>query len=164
MSGAVTAVVNGTGTVQEAFATMFQNIGQAFLDMATRMIAQALIMKVLGILMPGSNTAAVADPLANFNAGALQYRAAGGPVTGGSPYIVGERGPELFVPGRSGSIVANNQLAGGGDTIVNGGINITVENTGESLGAEAQKQIARQVQGIVMGTLMNERRSGGMLR
>jgi len=60
--------------------------------------------------------------------------------------------------------VPNNQLAGGGDTIVNGGINITVENTGESLGAEAQKQIARQVQGIVMGTLMNERRSGGLLR
>jgi hypothetical protein len=164
MSSAVTAVVNGTGTVQEAFATMFQNIGKAFLDMATRMIAQALVMKVLGILMPGSNTPAATDPLANFNAGALQYRAAGGPVTGGSPYIVGERGPELFVPGRSGSIVPNNQLAGGGDTIVNGGINITVENTGESLGAEAQKQIARQVQGIVMGTLMNERRSGGMLR
>jgi hypothetical protein len=96
----------------------------------------------------------------------LSFRATGGPVTSGSPYIVGERGPELFVPGRSGSIVPNNRLAagGGGDTVVNGGINITVENTGESLGAEAQKQIARQVQGIVMGTLMNERRSGGLLR
>ena len=39
-------------------------------------------------------------------------RALGGPVVGGSPYIVGENGPELFVPGRSGSIVPNDVLAG----------------------------------------------------
>jgi hypothetical protein len=53
MSSAITAVVTGTGTVQEAFATMFQNIGKAFIDMATQMIAQALVMKVLGILGNG---------------------------------------------------------------------------------------------------------------
>ena len=41
-------------------------------------------------------------------------RAHGGPVHGGTPYMVGERGPELFVPGSSGSIVPNNQLAVGG--------------------------------------------------
>jgi hypothetical protein len=34
-------------------------------------------------------------------------RAAGGPVAGGGPYIVGERGPEVFVPGSSGTIMAN---------------------------------------------------------
>ncbi len=42
-----------------------------------------------------------------FAGRALPMRADGGPVTGGSPYIVGERGPEVFVPGRSGSIVPN---------------------------------------------------------
>jgi TP901 family phage tail tape measure protein len=36
-------------------------------------------------------------------------RAAGGPVMGGRAYIVGERGPELFVPGRSGTIVAGGR-------------------------------------------------------
>jgi len=44
-------------------------------------------------------------------------RALGGPVSGGSPYIVGERGPELFVPAVSGGIVPNNQVGsfmGGG--------------------------------------------------
>ncbi len=40
------------------------------------------------------------------------YRANGGPVTGGSPYIVGEQGPELFVPSTSGIIVPNHQLGG----------------------------------------------------
>lgn len=39
-------------------------------------------------------------------------RAGGGPVSYGSSYIVGERGPELFVPGRSGSIVPNGALGG----------------------------------------------------
>ena len=37
----------------------------------------------------------------------------GGPVTAGSPYIVGEEGPELFVPGRSGTIVPNGALTSG---------------------------------------------------
>ena len=50
-------------------------------------------------------------------------RAKGGPVTGGRPYLVGEQGPELFVPGQSGGIVPNNGLAmagaGGGSTNIN---------------------------------------------
>lgn len=37
-------------------------------------------------------------------AGAGMMRASGGPVTGGAPYIVGEQGPELFVPQQSGRI------------------------------------------------------------
>lgn len=40
----------------------------------------------------------------------LQARALGGPVSGGQPYLVGERGPELFVPQVSGGIVPNNSV------------------------------------------------------
>ena len=40
-------------------------------------------------------------------------RASGGPVSDGAPYIVGEQGPELFVPGASGQIVSNDMLGGG---------------------------------------------------
>ena len=54
MNGAVQSVMSGNTTISEAFGTMFQNIGQAFIKMATEMIAKALIMKVLGILMPGA--------------------------------------------------------------------------------------------------------------
>jgi len=46
--------------------------------------------------------------------GNVQYRAHGGPVSAGFPYIVGEQGPELFVPGKSGTIVPNGA---GGATI-----------------------------------------------
>jgi hypothetical protein len=41
-------------------------------------------------------------------------RAGGGRVTGGMPYVVGEMGPELFMPGRGGNIVPNDRLGGGG--------------------------------------------------
>ena len=44
------------------------------------------------------------------------HRADGGPVSRNTPYIVGERGPEMFVPSSSGNIVPNNQLQGGGET------------------------------------------------
>ena len=43
-------------------------------------------------------------------AASLPGRAAGGPVSGGSPYVVGERGPEIFVPSSSGSVAANKSL------------------------------------------------------
>lgn len=38
----------------------------------------------------------------------IEGRASGGPVYGGQPYMVGEQGPELFVPGSSGTIVPNS--------------------------------------------------------
>ena len=44
-------------------------------------------------------------------------RANGGPVAGGSSYLVGERGPELFTPGTSGNITPNNALGGGSITV-----------------------------------------------
>jgi phage-related minor tail protein len=37
-------------------------------------------------------------------------RAYGGPVNSGSPYMVGERGPEMFVPRSSGTIIPNNAM------------------------------------------------------
>jgi phage-related minor tail protein len=40
-------------------------------------------------------------------------RAAADPVAAKQTYLVGERGPELFSPGTSGSIVPNHQLGGG---------------------------------------------------
>ena len=43
----------------------------------------------------------------------------------GKPYMVGERGMEMFVPNQSGSIIPNNQLGGGGGTVVNQVINVT---------------------------------------
>ena len=47
----------------------------------------------------------------------LPKRAFGGPVAGGGSYLVGERGPEVFTPRRSGAIVPNLALAGAGMSV-----------------------------------------------
>lgn len=44
--------------------------------------------------------------------GGVEWRARGGPALAGRPYIVGEQGPELFVPRTSGQVVANGALGG----------------------------------------------------
>ena len=55
--------------------------------------------------------------------GIAGFMAAGGPVSAGSPYVVGEQGPELFVPHASGTIVPNNKMgsSGGGGS---GGVTV----------------------------------------
>lgn len=55
--------------------------------------------------------------------------AAGGTVSANKPYIVGEVGPELFVPSGSGRIVPNNQLGGGG-TVINLTVNGAIDSEG----------------------------------
>jgi|TARA_R100000479_G_scaffold49352_1_gene22792 hypothetical protein len=70
--------------------------------------------------------------------GGIPFLADGGPVSKNQPYIVGEEGPELFVPNKSGTIVPNNMMpqagssggsAMGGDVTVNFNIN-TVDAAG----------------------------------
>lgn len=59
--------------------------------------------------------------------GGLLGLASGGPVTAGTPYIVGENGPELFVPSAGGQIIPNHALGGGGGSAIAGGaVNIFI--------------------------------------
>lgn len=60
-------------------------------------------------------------------------RAAGGPVTAGEPYLVGERGPELFMPHGSGSIVNNSRLGGMGGSTVNVTVNMPAGSNGDDV-------------------------------
>lgn len=59
--------------------------------------------------LPGDWTPLHIEPVS------IAGRAKGGPVTAGTPYMVGEKGPELFVPGRSGTIVPNGPAGPGVD-------------------------------------------------
>ena len=58
------------------------------------------------------------------------FKAAGGPVTSGTSYIVGEQGPELFTPGRNGSITPNHALGGGGGAVINLTVNGAIDPEG----------------------------------
>jgi hypothetical protein len=91
---------------------------------AVKALASALANSVVGKAVSG-----IASGIGSVFGGG---RAQGGSVTGGTPYLVGERGAELFVPQSSGSIVPNSSL-GGGTTI-----NLTVNGAIDSEGAARQ--------------------------
>jgi len=74
----------------------------------------------------------------------LQGRAAGGPVVGGSPYVVGERGPELFVPSSSGAILPRVPATiGGGAGSSTTNINVTVTSADPNAVVAALQQYVR---------------------
>nr|BAR22991.1 phage tail tape measure protein [uncultured Mediterranean phage uvMED]BAR23128.1 phage tail tape measure protein [uncultured Mediterranean phage uvMED] len=85
-------------------------------------------------------------------------RALGGPVSAQKPYMVGERGPELFVPGAQGNIVPNNAM---------GGANVVVNV--DASGSQAQgnqpnaKALGSAIGAAVQAELIKQKRPGGLL-
>jgi hypothetical protein len=169
-------IMTGTQTAQEALASFFQNIAKSFLDMATEIIAQMVIMyafkQLLGLFGGGagiapsnnfsgafSGTTASFNP-SSFGMGLLPGRAKGGPVSSGQTYMVGERGPELFVPGRSGTIVANDKMGGGNTNVV-----VNVDAKGSSVEGDEQgaNQLGRVISAAVQSELIKQQRPGGIL-
>ena len=121
----------GVAMVQDFAAGMGQAIasgqkfGQAFkqifADMLKQIIAlivQAAILAALFAMIPGlgaaSGFAKGGMGFKDILSGSLQGRASGGSVAGGTPYMVGENGPELFMSNTGGNIVPNHALGGGG--------------------------------------------------
>ena len=89
---------------------------------------------------------------------AFGMRASGGSVQKGQPYIVGERGAELFVPNQSGQIQQSARGTGGGATTVNFNIN-TVDASGfEELLVRSRGTITQLINNAV-----NERGSKNLI-
>lgn len=78
----------------------------------------------------------------------LPGRASGGPVTGGEAYMVGERGPEMFVPRSSGSIVPNDALGGATQIHIMEGASVSVGSQGDinALADAVSTRLARVLQ------------------
>lgn len=91
-----------------------RSVIQDMLIMNMKLQAMTLIRGLLGSFIPTVAAASPSQYALNFTGarlGGLPGRASGGPVNGNSPYLIGERGPELFVPSGSGTIVPNHMLA-----------------------------------------------------
>ncbi|HRO60312.1 MAG TPA: tape measure protein [Burkholderiaceae bacterium] len=106
----------------------FKNIGDAFANLMKRMAAEAMAANLANAMFgdfgkTGKVGGLFGDGIKWLGSLFGGPRAAGGPVSGGTSYLVGEKGPELFVPRQSGSIVPNDTLRGGSPNIV---INSTV--------------------------------------
>lgn len=107
MEDALVGLVNGTMSAKDAFRSM----------------ASSIINDLIRIMIQKSITGPIAGAMDGFFSGG--GKAIGGSVQSGKPYMVGERGAEMFVPNQSGSIIPSNRLGGGGGTVVNQVINIT---------------------------------------
>jgi phage-related minor tail protein len=88
-----------------------RSVIQDMLIMNMKLQAMTLIRGLLGSFIPQVASMSPSQYALDFGGARLGTRANGGPVSGGSPYLVGERGPELFMPSGSGTIVPNHMLA-----------------------------------------------------
>ena len=128
----------------------------ASLNNALKSLASLLFNVGLSALGGGDGQGFFSILSGDFKVGA---RAKGGPVTSGSPYVVGEKGPELFVPGRSGTIVPNDAMGGG----VNSVVNVNISDSGVSTYASQGAALGREINSAVTAILIRERRPGGLL-
>ena len=79
----------------------------------------------------------------------------------GRPSLVGEKGPELFVPKRSGTIIPNDKLGGGSTNI-----SVNVDASGSSVQGDEQqgKELGRLISVAIQSELLKQKRPGGLLR
>ena len=163
-------IVKGSMTAQDALRNLFMRTADAFLDMAAQLIAKQIQMKILGIGLRffggGIGGGGETDVFAGFNRGATDPNtltmasfANGGRPPVGRPSLVGERGAELFVPDRAGTIIPNHELGGGMNIVVNvdaSGSNVEGdEDEGRALGIALSAAIETE--------LIKQKRPGGLL-
>ena len=139
----IKGLIKGTSTLSD----LLNNVADKFLDVA---LNQALFGDILG--SKGDKGGGLLGFLGFANGGRP-------PVN--RPSIVGEKGPELFVPRSSGNIIPNNKLGGGGNTSVV----VNVDASGSDVqGDEAEaKELGTLISVAVQGEILKQQRPGGLL-
>jgi len=141
VTDAIIGAIEGTKSLGEAALDIVKQLGRQFLTMGINQGFGFLGQQggILGKLFGGN-------------------RASGGTVQGGRSYMVGERGPELFTPGRTGSIAPSGSF-GGANIVVN------VDASGSSVeGDEDQAgQLGKMLGAAVQAELVKQKRPGGLL-
>ncbi len=139
LSDGIKGMIRGTSTLSD----MLNNVLNKLIDAAFNM---AFFGNLQGTLGGGGLLGGL-------------FRANGGPVKGGNSYIVGERGPEMFTPGVSGSITPNHQLGGSTNVVVN------VDASGSSVEGDEDRgrELGRLISVAVQSELVQQKRPGGLL-
>jgi len=156
MGSSFSSIVKGTLTVKDAFRSMALSIIDQLLQV---LVVQQIVGTVGGITSGGVSVAGTG--LAGILSGTTSTvygpskppgLAIGGSMQRGKPYLVGERGPELFMANSSGSIVPNNKMGGGSGVTVNQTINIStgVAQTVRTEIAQLMPQIANSAKAAVL--------------
>lgn len=110
---------------ENGFKGFFDSVVDGFRDLARQIAAEFLRIQLMKALLWGVGQLFGGGVKADFR-NAIPGLATGGSAFAGEPYIVGERGPELFVPNVNGSIVRTDEkgslspaMAGGPNIVVN---------------------------------------------
>jgi len=143
----IKGLIKGTSTLGD----LLNNVADRFLDLA---LNQALFGNAAGEFSKGKGGGI-------FGAIAGIFKANGGPVRSGKSFIVGEKGPELFTPGRSGAITPNHKLMGGNNTSVVVNVDASGSDVqGDDAGA---KELGGLISVAVQSELVRQQRPGGLL-
>ena len=142
----IAGLIKGTSTLGD----MLNNVADRFLDLA---LNQALFGSALG--SKGQKGGGIL--------GALGLFAEGGRPPVGRPSIVGERGAELFVPDRAGTIIPNDKLGGMGSVTNNVVVNVDASGAEVEGDEEQGRQLGTLIAVAVQGEIVKQKRPGGLL-
>ena len=142
----IAGLIKGTSTLGD----MLNNVADRFLDLA---LNQALFGSALG--SKGQKGGGIL--------GALGLFAEGGRPPVGRPSIVGERGAELFVPDRAGTIIPNDKLGGMGSVTNNVVVNVDASGSEVEGDEEQGRQLGTLIAVAVQGEIVKQKRPGGLL-
>ena len=142
----IAGLIKGTSTLGD----MLNNVADRFLDLA---LNQALFGSALG--SKGQKGGGIL--------GALGLFAEGGSPPVGRPSIVGERGAELFVPDRAGTIIPNDKLGGMGSVTNNVVVNVDASGSEVEGDEEGGRQLGTLIAVAVQGEIVRQKRPGGLL-
>ena len=140
LSNSLTNVLMDVESLTDAFVNLADQIARSIIQ---QQIADPLVEGITdfatsaarSFFAPGNPNATVAQGGSAAPPPSIRKNANGGNVYGDTPSIVGERGPELFVPGQDGRIIPNHDMrSGGGDVTVN-----IINQGGEKLESEQQQ-------------------------
>ena len=164
MTSAFDDLILGT----EAFGASLRKIASGVLIDIARQLLQIYVINQAINAISGLFGPKTSDTLSGvkFNPAAFSMpqlagaRANGGPVSAGSPYLVGERGPELFMPKASGTVIPNNALGMGGANIV---VNVDAAGTNVQGNGDDQKRLGEAIGIAIRQELIKQKRPGGLL-
>lgn len=102
-SEVLSGLLNKTSTFEQSMARLLQSLTNNLLNAA--LTGEGAFAKILGFANPTGGVGGL------FGALLGGFRAEGGPVSAGVPYVVGERGPEIVVPKSNGTVIPNSAIS-----------------------------------------------------
>ena len=144
ITDALVGAIEGTRTLGEAARSIIN-------DLASSLLRLGINMALTG-LFGGTK-------VGNF----LGFANGGRPPVGRAS-IVGEKGPELFIPKTSGTIIPNNQIGGAGGGIVNNiNVNVSTEGMQSNANEDRGKELGVALASAIQSELIKQKRPGGLL-